>query len=250
MPRQARIMSSTGVYHIMLRGINQQRILEDVEDNEKFLEILEECKKISGFKLYAYCFMGNHLHLLIKVENETLEQIFKRIGGRYVYWYNAKYQRAGHLFQDRYRSEPIEDDAYLLSVLRYIHQNPVKVGLANTVKDYVYSSYLSYIQPKENQLVDIDFVLNMIGLKQFEKYQNETNEDTCLDITDKVFRLTDEQAKKIILKISKCNNVSDFQKLDRDIRNKYITELRAKGLSVRQISRLTGMSKGIIEKHK
>lgn len=89
MPRQARRQSESGIYHIMLRGINQQQIFEDEEDNQKFVEVLKDCKLISGFKIYAYCLMGNHIHLLLKAENESLEQIFKRIGARYVYWYNC-----------------------------------------------------------------------------------------------------------------------------------------------------------------
>ena len=88
--------------------------------------------------------MGNHIHLLIKPEKEPLEQVFKRIGGRYVYWYNVKYQRVGHLFQDRFKSEPVEDDSYFLTVIRYIHQNPVKAGLCKNIKDYKYSSYAEY----------------------------------------------------------------------------------------------------------
>ena len=72
----------------MLRGINQQQIFEDREDCEKFLEILKDCKAICEFKLFAYCLMGNHIHLLIKEGSENLEQLFKRLCGRFVYWYN------------------------------------------------------------------------------------------------------------------------------------------------------------------
>ena len=80
MPRQARKKSESGIYHAMLRGINQQQIFEDAEDCDKFIQILQECKAISGFKLFAYCLMGNHIHLLIKPEDEPIEQVFKRIG--------------------------------------------------------------------------------------------------------------------------------------------------------------------------
>jgi REP element-mobilizing transposase RayT len=73
--------------------------------------------------------MGTHVHLLIKEETEALGKIMKRIGVRYVYWYNRKYERSGHLFQDRYKSEPVDDDGYFMTVLRYIHQNPRKSGL-------------------------------------------------------------------------------------------------------------------------
>ena len=81
LPRQARQKSESGIYHIMLRGINQQLIFEDEEDNVKFLEVLKDCKTVSEYKIFAYCLMGNHLHLLLKTEKESLEQIFKRIGG-------------------------------------------------------------------------------------------------------------------------------------------------------------------------
>lgn len=70
--------------------------------------------------------MGNHIHLLMEFCDEDIGQVFKRIGAKYVYWYNIKYGRKGHLFQDRYKSEPVDDDAYFLTVMRYIHQNPIK----------------------------------------------------------------------------------------------------------------------------
>lgn len=114
MPRAAREKSNSGVYHVMLRGINRQIIFLDDEDYEKYLQCFEECKSTSGYNLCAYCLMGNHIHLLLKEEKEPLELTFKRLGARYVFWYNWKYKRSGHLFQDRYKSEAVEDDAYFL----------------------------------------------------------------------------------------------------------------------------------------
>lgn len=110
----------------MLRGINGQIIFEEDYDKKKFIETIKTYKAISGYKIFAYCLMSNHIHLLIKVEIEDLDLIIKRIAGSYVYWYNWKYKRTGHLFQDRYKSEPVEDDEYFLTVVRYIHQNPMK----------------------------------------------------------------------------------------------------------------------------
>ena len=140
MPRASRVKSESGIYHIMLRGINQQVIFEQSEDYEKFTEILNKYKAISGYKVFAYCLMSNHIHLVIKQEKESIEQILKRIAGSYVYWYNWKYYRKGHLFQDRFRSEPIEDEKYLLTVIRYIHRNPVKAEITEKLEDYTYSS--------------------------------------------------------------------------------------------------------------
>ena len=91
MPRQARDKSNSGIYHIMLRGINQQQIFEDEQDYKKFLSILEECKAICEYKIYAYCLMGNHIHLLIETGKEDCSLVMKRICTRFVYWYNLKY---------------------------------------------------------------------------------------------------------------------------------------------------------------
>jgi len=247
-PRQARAKSESGIYHIMLRGINGQQIFEDEEDNQKFLDVLKDFKPISEYKIYAYCLMGNHLHLLIKVGTEDLEKIFKRIGGRYVYWYNHKYLRRGHLFQDRYKSEPVEDDAYFLMVLRYIHQNPVLAGMCNTCGDYAYSSYHEYLKPEKNQLTDVEFGLEIISREQFVEFNNQLNDDKCLEVDDNSFRLTDAEAKKIIFKVSNCKNIAEFQRLELKQRDQFIKELKEEGLSFRQISRLTGLSFGIVRK--
>lgn len=247
MPRQARKKSESGIYHVMLRGINQQQIFEDEEDFEKFLQILRECKAVSGFKLFAYCLMGNHIHLLIKPEQEPLEQVFKRICGRYVYWYNVKYQRVGHLFQDRFKSEPVEDDSYFLTVIRYIHQNSVKSGICKEIEDFKYSSYRDY--QKELGLIDTDLAFGIMSKKEFEQYNHEQNADSCLEMenTPKI-RVTDERAKEIIFEITKCRTVSEFQKLDSKCYAEFIAVFKRNGLSIRQISRLTGISKGMVEK--
>ena len=109
MPRTARIKSKTGIYHVMLRGIGKQNIFEDDLDKQKFMMLLTEVKQKSQFSLYAYCLMNNHVHLLLKIGKDPLEIIIKRLGSNYAYWYNTRYERVGHLFQDRFKSEPVED---------------------------------------------------------------------------------------------------------------------------------------------
>lgn len=84
---------------------------------------------------FSYCLMDNHVHLLIK-EGEEIGESIKRITVRYVHWYNEKDERTGHLFQNRFRREAVETEGYLISVSRYIHQNPVKAGMVNKVEDY------------------------------------------------------------------------------------------------------------------
>lgn len=245
MSRQARKKSESGIYHIMLRGINQQQIFEDTEDCEKFLDILKDCKAICGYQIFAYCLMGNHIHLLLKEGTETLEQTFKRICGRFVYWYNIKYRRVGHLFQDRFKSEPVDAEGYFFTVLRYIHQNPVKARLCKRVEEYPYSSYLEYLGNRV--LIDVDYVLQFCTIEEFVGLNNEPVSTDCMDVLDKVItRVTDEQARELIRKVAKCGSVSEFQELEITKRNKYLKKLREKGVSIRQLSRLTGVSFNVI----
>ncbi len=247
MPRKARKISESGIYHIMLRGINKQQIFNDEEDFDKFLWILKETKTVSGYKLYAYCLMSNHIHLLIRVEKEPVEQIIKRIAGRFVYWYNTKYQRSGHLFQDRFRSEPVETDEYFLTVLRYIHQNPIKAGICYNIDKYKYSSYNDYINNKF--FVDTDFVEEMLDFDTFAEFHLEIKDDRCLDIDEKErVRRTDEQVNMLMFECCGCRNPIEFQSLSDSKKEDCVREIYIKGASIRQISRLTGISKGLVEK--
>ena len=231
----------------MLRGINRQTIFEDEEESLKFLETLKTYKAISEYKVFAYCLMSNHIHLLLQVGKEELDLIMKRIAGSYVYWYNWKYYRKGHLFQDRYKSEPVEDEKYFLTVLRYIHQNPQKAGIVKNLGDYQFSSYNEIL--KENKdIIDTDFIYSLIHKQDFIIFCNQSNNDVCLEYDESDGRLSDTDAIKIIQKVSKCKNASEFSKLDVTKRDKCISKLKEEGLSIRQISRLTGVSFGIIRR--
>ena len=248
MPRAARIKSENNTYHIIMRGINRQQIFEDEQDNEKFLEILEECRAISGYKIFAYCLMGNHFHLLVKFEEEPIEQAMKRICGRFVYWYNTKYGRVGHLFQDRFKSEPINDDKYFLSCIRYIHQNPQKAGICDIDK-YEYSSYHTYLNRDEKGLVDISMLYSVIKPEQFLEYSRQTENGAFLEIYEiHKQKITDEEARQVIYRICKCNNVSEFQAIPPDRRGGYLNLMKIKGLGIRQICRLTGESYYSVQK--
>src|ERR1035437_4828755 len=160
MPRGARKKSESGIYHIIIRGINRQTIFEDEEDSDVFLETIEKYKIETNCEIYAFCLMKNHVHLLIKTNDNNLATLMRKIGAKYVYWYNWKYNRVGGLFQDRYKSEPVEDDSYFLTVLRYIHQNPIKAGICNDVAKYKESSYSEYINKKSNKIVNTEFALS------------------------------------------------------------------------------------------
>ncbi len=253
MPRKAREKSATGIYHIMLRGINQQQIFADDEDYANMIRIIKEYKDVTGVEIYAYCLMGNHIHLLVK-ENETeISQFIKRIGTKFVYWYNLKYKRIGHLFQGRFRSETVKNNNQFITVIRYIHQNPRKAGLVSDISEYRYSSYREYLEAikgKRTPIIDSTFVFEIIPKNSFSDLNERETEEKCLDIETVSFvRLTDQEAVRMIEKITKCKNAADFQKIDPDKQQKYVNKLHYAGVSVRQLSRLCGISKGMVEKY-
>ncbi len=252
MARVARRKSATGIYHIIIRGINRQTIFEDEEDNIKFIQTLQKYREICEYNLYAYCLMGNHLHILIKEGKEPLETIIRRICGSYVLWYNKKYGRIGYLFQDRFKSEPIEDETYFLTVLRYIFQNPLKAGIETKVQNYLWTNYKDYL--KGNIRTDIDFALSLFhtdrknAINSFIEFVNQENNDKCLDIPEKR-PITDEDARRIIKEHCRVEHTTDIQKFDKNKRNSCLKDLKEiHNLSIRQIERLTGIGRGIIQR--
>lgn len=251
MPRNARTKSCTGIYHIMLRGINKQTIFEDDEDRRRLLETLKKYKEICKFELYAYCLMDNHIHLLIKETEESISDSIKRICSSYVYWYNTKYDRCGHLFQDRFKSEKVETERYFLTVLRYIHQNPIKAGLAKTVFDCRWTSIHEYAgkahfvtQEKGLSLFHED---RKIAIKQITAYMEEDSEEQCLDYQVRT-KVTDSQVSDYLrtLGISDKNKIQQMDKKERSTVLNSLKELN--GVSIRQISRVTGISKSVIDR--
>jgi len=251
MPRKPREISSTGIYHVVLKGHNRQGIFEDEEDNRKFIKALQDFKQVCSYNIYAYCLMGNHVHLLLQEGGETLEQIMRRLGGSYVYWYNWKYDRTGSLFQSRFNSEPVEDEAYFLTALRYIHQNPLQAGLVSKIYDYPWSSYKEYVH--NPAFVDVDFALDMFhqedrkkALQLFIEHQKKLKEDYCLEV-EETGRLADREARDIIKKAYNVESPTELQNIEKHKRNACLKELKEDHqLSARQIARITGLGRSIV----
>lgn len=250
MPRRSRIHSHSHIYHVMLRGIERKQIFYDAEDYSHFTEILVKLKKRCGFTLHAYCLMGNHIHLLIEEGEEELSMIFRRLGAAFVYWYNVKYERTGHLFQDRYKSEPVDSERYYLTVLRYIIRNPVQAGLCESLEEYEYSSGREYLL-SERGITDTAFCRKLINAEQLREYLGKDNDDHCMEMDSSVrIRITDQRAKELILHEFGTYSPSPGKTKDREAFNASICRLLHSGLSIRQLSRLAGVSKKVIENAK
>lgn len=253
MPRTARRKSQSGIYHIMLRGINKQTIFFDNEDMARIHSTLLRFKKTSDYLLYAYCFMPNHIHLLIREKQEPISRIMQKTSSSFVFWYNQKYERCGHLFQERYKSEVVEDDQYFLTLLRYIHQNPLKSGKAQKVEDYRWSSMKEYLNVAI--LIDTEFPLSMFGndkqksKEHFLSFMNEVNNDRCRIDDDFEGELDPGRDMKDYLQARGFSQIDELLALNRDRRNAVIKELKSlEGVSCRDIAELTGLSKSTISR--
>ena len=230
----------------MLRGIDKRDIFLDTEDKWKFMQKLKASKDAAGFKLYGYCLMDNHVHLVIH-ESEDIGDIVKRITVSYIRWHNIKHGRTGHLFENRYKSESVEDEAYLTNLLRYVHQNPVKAKIVKYPKQYIWSSYNSYLSSYdgEKSFVDTQLIESYLKSKEsFEKYMGEESDDEYLDYKT-VTRYSDDKLRH---KIEENYDIAMLKDTDKKKRNEIIRDIhRETKVSIRQLSRVLEIGKNIVE---
>lgn len=145
MPRQPRIHVTGGLYHVTLRGNNGSDLFRDGSDRMHLNEFIENVLREEHARIHAFCWMTNHLHLAIQVSGKPLGRVVHGFAAKYARYFNAKYARTGHLFENRYYASLVDVDAYLLELIRYIHRNPVKAGLVANPSSYLWSSHRFYI---------------------------------------------------------------------------------------------------------
>ena len=244
MARLARQISESGLYHIVFRGVNKQSIFEEDADYINLKMILSELKTEMKFEIYVYCFMSNHVHILLKEQNAgDISLIMKRMLTKYARWYNIKYKRSGALIANRYKSKPVDVDEYFLSVARYIHQNPIKAGVVEHIGDYRWSSYNEYAIDVKG-LADKEFILGMMDCEEFVSF-HKTEEKSIFIVDDKV-KITDDEIRRNIIKIYGIEP-KEICKMERNHRNEILRQMKSK-YSIRQIERITGISRGVIHK--
>ncbi|PLX94602.1 MAG: transposase [Desulfuromonas sp.] len=147
MPRSARIALPNYPHHIIQRGHNRQTVFAESDDYRYYLDNLAEWKTFYNCKLYAFCLMTNHIHLVVDPGDnaERLGQLMKRLAGRQTRYVNRLEGRSGTLWEGRYKSSPIEDDSYLLACCRYVDLNPAEAGMCATPESYPWSSAAAHL---------------------------------------------------------------------------------------------------------
>lgn len=242
MPRCARVKSESGFYHVIAKGSGGQNLFEGVYDYRAFLELLAKACEKGGVSVIAYCLMSNHVHLLLEDAEGHLGEVMKSVLTGYAQRFNKLGDRVGHVFQQRFKSQPIEDEGYLLRAIRYIHNNPAKAGIC-AARDYPWSSYHEYVGVPV--LVDTTLALELCGgVEGFVAFSASEDEEGYRFYERT--RLSDAEARQLASGILGEIALTDLKALERSRRNALLFELKDAGLSISQIQRLTGIGRGVI----
>ncbi|MCR3956994.1 MAG: transposase [Gudongella sp.] len=245
MPRRPRKHSSTGYYHAMARGNSKENVFQNDNLKKMYIRTINEIASEEKVCLAAYCIMSNHVHLLLKADMESLIRFFRRVNISYASNYNLINDRIGHVFQDRFRSEPVEDDTYFMQVVRYIHNNPVKAGLVSSPGSYQWSSYneyigkASFILSKAQKKVVMEFFSNKIS--SFERFHKVRDFNVYLDTKEEQQEVMYEHAQLIIEEHFTKHGLDalDQLKKKKDLLEDIVNEIYEKtGLSTRNIAKL------------
>jgi REP element-mobilizing transposase RayT len=145
MPRSPRIHVPGGLYHAILRGNHREAIFHCPDDYRAFEAIVVAYLERYEARLHAYCWMPNHVHLAIQVGRAPLGRFMQVVASNYARRKQRRIPTTGHLFERRYRAKLVAADAYLLALVRYIHRNPVRAGLAGDPDEYEWSSHRAYL---------------------------------------------------------------------------------------------------------
>ncbi len=246
MPRAKRHLVNGGIYHIMIRGVNKQIIFNDDKDRQMFIRIMNYCKKKYDCKIYAYCLMNNHVHILFKDKEFMISDFMHDIAYIYAENFNKKYNRVGHLFQDRFKSINVYNDNYLLRLIRYIHRNPEKAGICKTEK-YKWSSYKEYIY--RPNIIEREKILNkfhsnkQIAIIKFKEFISDNSQEDLDRIYAKE-KLRDDEAIQLIKDITKLKEISKIKHYKKEKRNEIINKiLKTTNINKTQIARILEISR-------
>lgn len=255
MTRILRSYSNSKVYHIILKGIDDQNIFYDDQDRRVFLNNILETKKEYAYQVFAYCLMDNHVHMVIRSEKEFLSKSMQSLMIRYVHYFNKKYKRKGTLVQNRFKSKNVENQLYFLEVCRYVHRNPENAEMAKT-ENYKWSSYHEYIG--KAKIIDKDVLLSYFNKDINEFIRYTAKNDVCENLNEfadyeLIGKLTDEQVGQIIVKIFNIKDVTEipyfFKDLDKESLSKSIEKLKKiKGTNKTQLARIIRINRHVIER--
>jgi len=220
MPRAAREKSPDSIFHIMSRSISELDLFRDREDKKKYLSIFKRYKETFAIKIYAYCLMDNHSHLIIDANGADISKVIHGVNLRYARYYNKKYNRHGHLFQGRFRSKVIDSNGYFYRLSAYIHNNPYSIEqYKNGVEKYEFSSLGVYLGMRADKfnLIEKGYLLCILksrGVKSMRQYLDYTkmsvkqNDSTDIEFENEKTRYVSE--RKILSRNCTAEKIAVF----------------------------------------
>lgn len=244
MARGPRKHGQTGFYHIILRGNDRQDIFFEDVDRILFIKKMNKYIEETGLSMYAFCLMNNHVHILVGNADSNMALFVKKLACSYVYYFNHKYDRIGHLFQSRYKSEPVDTAEYFKTVYRYILQNPEKLRLEAGIS-YRWSS-LNW----EGKLksLNVRYVDDVFGSKSARKhFITLKNDDLCMEnISEPICKYDDDAVNGFIKTAFNIEHVHKLHECSREEQKERLHFLKKTGFSVSQLSRITEFSRYFI----
>ena len=250
MSRYPRKQSETDFYHVYSRGSGRQLIYETADDRIIFLHYLSVALAKFDTTLYAYALMGNHYHLVVNASFDNLSLFGHALNSAYARYFNKTYAHTGHLFQERFSSQPIEDDSYFLAAIRYVHRNPVEACLSESCT-YPWSSYANYLGHRArltDPAVNTAKALDMLGsIEAFTDFHAHSGKEEFID--DVPMPTTMGEVEMIarardLLSGSSPTTVKSLPKKDRDC---CLRALKS-AFSTRQIALMTGISRSVVQR--
>ena len=243
MPRIARVYGESGYMHVYTRGNGKQIIFEEKTDYIYYLQLLKKYSSETGVTICSFCLMENHVHLIVYDPERKISKLMSRLSSAYSGYFNWKYKRTGHLFEGRFNSIPIESEEYLLRAFRYVLNNPKSKNICKA-KEYPWSSYSRYGCP--NSFVSTSVFQKLIGSREeYEAFIAADYED-CPELEEYI--RDDNWAKAILRDVLQIKSGTELLHYDSNARNDALRLLKNRGLTIRQIERLTGINQSAIEK--
>ncbi len=251
MPRKPRI-EIPGYYHIINRGVEQRAVFKEAQDYEYFEELMCFYAKSFDITLHNYCLMSNHYHLLLEIKKDEIPQargqnlskFMRQLNMNYSIYFNKKYKRVGHLWQGRFKSWYVIDEAYLYTLMCYIEQNPLKANMVKHIEAYPYSSYHYFLDHKA-----IPECLKDAWVVQNHKEDREAIEAFLTTPVDSA-QLQELKTASSLVEAPNVNHkpkiedlVKMFEKItDIKERNKQILKAIEEGYSQHRIAKVLGVS--------
>lgn len=212
MPRLPRIKQDNGIFHVIMRSISDVNLFKTSDDKVEYLKIIKETQHLFKFKIYSYCLMSNHCHFIIDSCGADISKIMHRINFKYARYFNLKYNRHGHLFQDRFKSKLVSDEKYLYSLSLYIHRNPMDIkNYSKAPEKYRFSSLSVFlgIKTDEFEILDELFILSLLS-NNLKKAREKYLESLIItgDLKDKIIDMKQDKSLYVSGKVCIERNYS------------------------------------------